>query len=224
MRAAIGSLLGASHDLFGLNRLRPQYWTVPREWDGSTSFIVAGGPSVRDQNTEQLRGKRVIAINSSWRRVPFADVLFFGDKRWWDRYGTEVQENGFSGRIVTCAGEIAHPLVWNLRKEQPPGLMIDPACVWMRRTSLTAAINLAFHFGAKRIVLLGADGGPASDGTTHHHESYPWDQTTNCWQNQRDDLAKLVKPLQAHGLEVLNASPGSSLDFWPIVHLNEIDQ
>jgi hypothetical protein len=61
-------------------------WNVTPEWAGETVFIVAGGPSVAAQNLDVLAGRKVIAVNSSYERVPGADVLFFGDCRWWDEH------------------------------------------------------------------------------------------------------------------------------------------
>lgn len=212
--------------------LRPggAFWTVPREWSGGTVFIIGGGPSVASQNTGALRGRHVIAINSSFQRVPFADVLIFGDARWW--HVNKVASAAFEFRIVSVLPPLPanfSPVgpVWTddrvlkLKKVAPPGMARAPDSVMLRRTTLTAAINLAVHFGAKKIVLLGADGQPASDGRTHHHAPHPWNQTTNCWDEQRADLATIVTPLQAMGVTVLNASPGSAIPFWPIVSLEE---
>lgn len=212
--------------------LRPggSFWSVPREWSGETVFIVAGGPSVASQNTEALRGRRVIAINSSFQLVPFADVLIFGDARWW--HVNKPSAAAFEGRIISAlpplpAGFSPVGPVWTddrvlkLKKTSPPGLARVPDSVMLRRTTLTAAINLAVHFGAAKIVLLGADGQPALDGRTHHHAPHPWNQTTNCWDQQRADLATVVMPLQVLGIDVRNASSGSAIPFWPIVELKD---
>ena len=58
-------------------------WSVPRAWPGETAYIVAGGPSVAWQDLGLLRGRRVIAVNSSWEAVPWAAILLFADLRWW---------------------------------------------------------------------------------------------------------------------------------------------
>jgi hypothetical protein len=200
--------------------MRPQWWTVPRLWGGERCFIVAGGPSVAEQNTESLRGHHVIAVNSSWKRVPFAEFMIFGDTRWWWEYHDELV-NGFPGQIVCCAGEVVHRRVLNLKRTRPPGLCETPDGVVMRRTSLAAAINFAAHLGVKEINLLGADGGPI-DGKTHHHESYPWDHRTDCWKDQRSDLQSIVKPLQNCGINVTNCSPRSMLGLWPISNLSDV--
>lgn len=197
-------------------------WSVPREWEGQTAFIVAGGPSVATQNLELLRGKNVIAINSSWPVVPFAQYLFFGDKRWWIENWDRVKE--FSGKIVTVVELKDAPQVLWCRKYGPKDFGLSPGPQWlcMRRTSLTAAIELARHLGCARGVLLGADGRASQDGKTHHHKPHKWPQKPGCWDEQRKDLQAIAGPLQACGFEVLNASPGSAINLWPHVNLSDV--
>ena len=217
------------------------WWTVSPEWKGERAYLIAGGPSVAAQNLELLRDHRVIAINSSWVRAPFADIVFFGDGRWWEaestcakrlhrglsppapQYGDSLLASGYAGRIVTCDSSARRfpDRLLRLRKLPPPGLSKDPTAVTMKRTSLTAAINLVVHLGVASIVILGLDGKAAADGSTHHYHRYVWDQNTGCWAEQRKDLVTLVKPLRDRGIEVVNASPGSAIDLWPIVQLGD---
>lgn len=199
------------------------WWRCEPQWPQETSYIVAGGPSVLSQPIELLKGQKVIAINSSIYAAPWADMLFFGDSRWYMDHRKAVAE--FHGLVITTADNIRFSPVLNMRKvPPPPGLQTDRGAVMMRRTSLTAAINIAVHLGCKRIVLLGADGRKADDGRTHHHAPHKWPQRPGCWDEQKKDLAKMVEPLKQAGVEVLNASPGSAWEFWPIVQLADVVQ
>jgi hypothetical protein len=63
-----------------------QWWRVAPEWADETAFIVAGGTSVQQLDLALLRGRRVIAVNSSYEVVPFADFLFFNDASWWETH------------------------------------------------------------------------------------------------------------------------------------------
>jgi len=191
----------------------------------SRVFIVAGGPSVAGQDTDRLERQRVIAINSSWQCVPFAEILFFGDDRWWREY-LHLVLAGFTGRIVTCAQAVHHARIEKLQRRTCPGLSDNRGEVMVRRTSLTGAINLAVHMGFNSIVLLGADGGPSPDGRIHHHAEYgPRLNTSfsNLWAEQRKDLEAAAVDLKRLGVEVVNASPSSALsDLWPIVTLDDV--
>lgn len=198
-------------------------WVADPRWAGEQVFVVAGGPSVNEQNLDLLRGRRVIVINSSVHTVPWADVLVFGDTRWWGvKENKEAIEN-FGGLVVTTSN-VRGANIYNARKTSPPGLARDRDALMMRRTTLTAAINLAAHFGASQIVLLGADGKKAPDGRTHHHKPHKWPNRPGCWQEQRKDLCSIVEPLKKLGVEVLNASPGSAWDMWPVVRLEDVLQ
>jgi hypothetical protein len=188
----------------------------------SRVFIVAGGPSVAGQDTERLKGQRVIAINSSWQRVPFAEILFFADDRWWNEYHKAVLE-GFVGRITTLAEAVHHPRLEKFHRRKIPGLSTDPRTLMVRRTSLTGAINLALHMGFREMVLLGADGGPAANGRLHHHAEYKWGISAQFWAEQREDLKAAAHDLKRLGVSVVNASPGSALaDLWPIAMLDDV--
>ena len=91
----------------------------------------------------------------------------------------------------------------------------------VRNTTLTAAINLAVHLAAGKIVLLGIDQKTQPDGRHWHHAPHPWKSTANCWQRQQSDLPKIATDLQAINIPCVNASPGSALALWPIVNLED---
>src|SRR6266403_328208 len=114
----------------------PNYLTVSPEWKGETAFIVGGGPSVADQNVELLRGRKVIVINSSCYLLPWADILFFADERWWREHVKTVA--GFKGRVITT-DPMARPNILNLRRRKPDeGFATDPQELTVLKTGLTA--------------------------------------------------------------------------------------
>lgn len=183
-------------------------------WQGETCFIVAGGPSLAGFDFSRLDGRKVIVINSSVFAYPAAPVLYFGDSRWWVWNCKKVKET-YSGHIFT-ASEISDGRVRNLvKRAPPPHISTDRGQVTMQRTSLTAALNLAVHFGCPRVVLLGADQQPAPNGRTHHHEPHPIPQMRGCWDVQMKELRLVAKSLAELGVEVINTSLGSRIDWWP---------
>lgn len=205
-------------------------WSVPRAWPGETAFILCGGPSLAGQGTERLEGRRCIAINSSYIRHPFADYLFAADGRWLKKHRAVI-ERPWRDRVVTITRQVDWPGLLHLRLIAPPvkgkpggtAISSDPRALALRRTSLQGAMNLAILLGAARLVLLGADGGPHGK-VRSHHAPHEWAQKVGCWAEQLRDLQTTVKPLKELGVEVLNASPGSHWDLWPIVTLDQILQ
>ncbi len=194
--------------------MRP-IWTIDPEWRGERCFIVGGGPSAASAPIERLRGRKVIAINSSYDLVPFADILFFADARWWRLHRDRPGFREFAGRMVTISPHVADRKVEHLYRSNPPGLAYGCNRVVMRKTGVAAAVNIAVHLGVASIVLIGVDAAPAPDGTTHHHEPHPWTQPQNCFAEQIEDLSSLVTPLAERKIDVINASPTSAVPFWP---------
>jgi hypothetical protein len=195
------------------------YWTAPPLWEGEQCFIVGGGPSLTGFDFERLRGRRIIVINSSYEVVPFADVLLFGDDRWWHWRRDHARQ--FEGLIVTCGGILDFRLK-RMRAAKPEGPTEDRQALAFRNTSLTAAMNLALHFGVSRMVLLGIDMKAAADGRTHHHKPHPHPSREGCWDRQMKDIVTFVEPLARRGVEVINANPDSRLALWPKHDIGEL--
>ena len=198
------------------------WWHVAPEWAGETAFIVAGGTSVLDQDLSLLRGRRVIVINSSYEAAPFADFLFFGDASWWETHCRRQALAAFAGRVVTVSVRAAGPRLLRLRRRvPPPGLSLDRSCAVSERTSLQGAINFAVHLGVKRIVLLGADMRRADDDRSHHHSPHPRPNKpgNQTWDIQMAQLRLAVEPLRQLGIDVVNTSPITRIDWWPRAEL-----
>ncbi len=204
---------------------------IVRDWVGEACFIFCGGPSLTTQPYRRLRGRRVIVINSSWERAPWADILYFHDNRWWKEYGKGVV-NGFRGAVYNTMN-IKHPRVTRLHNCRPgkvrfhkpsPDLKLSNKLdtVPMRRTSTAAAIAIAVHKGVRAIVLLGLDGKLAEDGKRNHYDvQYKFRGLPDPWKLHYEDLKGLVPQIAELGIDVINASPGSAFDLWPVMTLEQ---
>ena len=196
------------------------YWTIPREWEGETAFIVAGGPSALKQNLELLRGRKVIAVKRSFEQVPWADYCFGMDAYFYDAYREQLLR--FPGRIVSTVSK-QFPGMLRLKQATAPG-HDDPQAVYCGCTSLSGAMDLARQLGATRLVLIGADGQDTPEARKHHGVRNPSRPIRAArYRDWKQVLQRLVKALQGRRIEVVNASPGSAYaDFIPEVNLNDI--
>lgn len=202
-----------------------KFWSVPREWEGETAFIIAGGPSVQQQDLETLRGHRVIVINSSVYAVPWADILYFGDWRWFNENENRAAVANFRGRVVTVSRLPKDQKVLICRCKSPPGLARERDSLMQKFTSLTAATNLAAHLVGPggTIVWLGADGKVANDGRTHHHKPHRWPTRPTCYTKHHADLATVVPSLRELNITAFNASPGTAwTDLLPVISLQNL--
>jgi len=200
---------------------------IARDIPGATAFIVGGGPSAALQDLGLLRGHPVVEINRSFELVPWADVLFFADSRCWRWYKDGFES--FAGRVVTVYERTPLPIYparfEQYKKARPPLLSRDPNALTLARTSMTGAINYLTLRGATRIVILGLDGkaatGPDGKLRTHHHAPHPRPPAPGGWDKHGRELRGILPCLRDLGVEVVNASPGSACDAFPVLPLAE---
>lgn len=134
--------------------------------------------------------------------------MYACDGKWWDKYYEAT--NKFLGERWTQDIATRHKYginwVYGVSKR---GLGRD--CVHFGDNSGYQAINLAFLWGAKRIVLLGFDCKPVG-GKDHWFGQHPQGlvqiQPYQLWLNSFPHIAK---ELEAEGIEVINCSPDTAL-------------
>lgn len=180
-------------------------------------IIVASGPSMLRVDMAALKRRRdwqLLTVNNSWKLAPWADAMFAGDLQWWDRYGDEVR--GFRGERWTRDEAAALRFRLRLvRLRNGTGLCRDDGHIHAGGNSGYQAINLAYHFGARQIVLLGFDMHRNAGGHWHEeHEGMLSAPETHLpvWRHSFEALAF---DLQAQGVEVVNATQGTALTAFP---------
>lgn len=199
-----------------------EFYSIPRRYPGQTIFVLAGGPSLAGQPLERIAGRPTVAVNLSYSVAPWADYVYAQDGRFL-RHHRKILEHRFPGRVVSVSRKEGWAGLHHCKKVEPSvGWPMRPNELAARRTSLAGAITLAAHLTGPggSIVLLGADGGRAADGRSHHHAVHPWPVVDDSWQRHAIDLGYLKPGLAAAGITVTNCSPGSRWGFlWPIVSL-----
>ncbi len=208
-------------------------WSIYPHWAGETVFVIGSGPSIRDTDFELIRGRKIICVNSSYERVPFADLLYFGDGRWWEHHKIKLNTE-FKGRIVTCSGIAKSKRLLKIGRMKPEsqatGFSARRDLVASQRTSIQGAMNMAAHLmtpldGGKpgNIVLIGADMGRAADGTSHGHKPHKWLPRPGniVWDEQMRHLKWIVPHLWDRGIKVVNCSTVSRIPWFPKMTLQE---
>lgn len=190
-----------------------------RRWPGATVVLLASGPSLVSEDVDRCRAYPVIAVNDAHRIAPWAPVLYSSDPDWWayhkcvPTFQGERWAAGVAKRYVGTNINV-------LRVTGKEGLELDPSGLRTGKHSGYAAINLAVHFGASRIVLLGYDCG--WDGTRshffgHHPTSLPNNQLH--YGYFRAVMAKLAPLVKAQGIEIVNCSRRTTLTCFPRMEL-----
>lgn len=187
--------------------------------DFDTFALIGGGPSLTVEDVEYVRHRaRVIAINDAYKLAPWALTLYAADKKWIDWHDGVPDFKGMKYSIESH-DTTTRPHWTVLRNTGTHGLELQPRGLRTGYNSGYQAINLAVHFGAKRIVLLGYDMAPNPDGPSHWFGEHP-DKIPSPYPEMRAAFESLVDPLAAIGVDVVNCSRRTALTTFPCVPLH----
>lgn len=189
-----------------------------------TIAIVASGPSLTLGDV-QYAAKRadLLVINDNYRLAPNARWLYACDGDWWDYHIAEVRDV-FKGELWTQdAGAAARHGLNLIPSAKRDGLSTDPTVIHQGHNSGYQAINLAYHFGATRCVLLGFNGAPVN-GKRHWFGDHPpaLMQTSEAgFADMRASFQTIPLQLESLGLEILNCTPGTAIEAFPVAKLKD---
>ena len=148
---------------------------------------------------DRVRHLRRVAINVNYELAPDADILAGSDSAFWREYPEALK---FAGRKFSA---------WNAKGVDKIANGLVAAC----SCSGVLALEAAYQFGGRRMLLLGMDfsGGHYFGeyrGACKRTTATKWSMHRNqfkAWKRARKDA------------EVLNCTPESKLDVFPLVDL-----
>jgi len=213
--------------------------TIPTLFSGTVACI-ASGPSLTDADVEYCRGKvGVICINDVYRKAPWGDVLYGADLRWWEYHKGAPSFQGLKVSI----GNHAQSATTRFSTKFPDVLLVQNAGTSKGKIGLETqhpgvrvgripgdshsgyqAINLAWHLGARRVLLLGYDCQPDASGKRHFFGNHPRGlmQTSRgqfeLWARSYDSLMAAARTV---GLELLNCSRSTAITAIPRADLQQ---
>lgn len=218
----------------------PTWKVPPMWRDETVVIAGGGRSLTEEQLSQCRGWARVIVINDNYLLSPWADLHYFCDQKWYDwhrQYQHPAQQRfgkaratslfwGFQGLRVALESAQAcrqhEPSIKFLRNYSKPefhngkhvvkeGLEIERKDgVRTGGNSGHQAINLAYHLGVSKIILLGFD-----QKGDHWFGDHPNKANADFAQSLAPRFKSLVKPLRAAGVEVVNCSPGSALTAFP---------
>jgi len=196
-----------------------EWW---QDWAGECVAIVAAGPSADKVGVQKLRDRiHVIAVNESFRLVPWADIIYSAEGVWWSMRGHEVSKcpglkltfepNAIARHRIEIVKQKTVETVWSMKME------------WAKRGHVGSGgnsgfqmVNLAAQFGATGIALIGFD--MNMNGGCHWHVNHPVPLRNPTYERFAKWIAALdgaAPDLAQHGVDVINCSPTSSLTAFP---------
>lgn len=177
------------------------------------AVCLASGPSLIQEDIETVRqwrertGGLVYVTNTTFRSALWADVLFSMDGRWWRVYALEAKAT-FKGDLVTSS-----------QSYKSYGITFSRHLTFGNTGA--GMVNLAFHRGARKILLLGYDA-QLTNGKVHHHGDHPKPLCNALsyphWPGQFERLAQALKGK----VEIINCSRETALKCFPKMSLEDV--
>jgi hypothetical protein len=181
---------------------------VPREWTGRC-FVLCTGESLKAQAhlVPRLKG-RIIAVKHAVLLRPDADVLFLSG----EGCAAVAREliPKFTGQYVIVRGKSDPSIpshVKRVTRTKDHDRLCDLPDHVMGRDTGTSAIDLAYHFGATEIILMGFDmqGG--------HYCAHPLPRPPEShFRRHMEVLPKMAADAKARGIRIVNCSPASRVE------------
>jgi hypothetical protein len=205
-------------------------WDPNGRWQGESTYIIGGGPSLRSFDWDLIRGKRTIGCNSAFLLgAHICQITIFADHLWWEEIGKKRTDE-YGGLVVGCVPPHNEKQLtekpWLIRMSRydknglsPPGSQVLGCC----GNTGVLALNLALLMGATRVYLLGFDMrlGPQGIANWHHLRWEP-PQADNYPRFMRE-MRRLPQELKEKypDVQVVNVTDDSELELFPKQSLRE---
>lgn len=199
-------------------------WSPEKIWLHQTVFVLGGGPSVNDIDTELLRGAKVVGVNNAYQKWPECQFLLYHDRRWgdWHQHGLA----NYRGDLITTSLRPTpglKPKAVLIRKHPPPHISDDPREVVGLDVG-AQGVNFAMHLGAKRIVLLGFDMTfDAKTGAAHWHEDHRVASNEANYQGRfAPQYTGIMQALEDRGVALCRGTDAGALTSIPYLPLRSL--
>jgi len=188
----------------------------PKIWEGETVYVIGGGPSLKQSPLHLIHDRRVLGVNDAFKLGTWVDACYFGDCKWWGWNREEFLK--YPGLRMTSCQRLYHLYVVKIWKRgKPKGVETKPGFISWNGNSGMSAINVAYHFGAKKIVLLGFDmqgkkdhKGVVTFNWHNYHKSPP---VPHAYKSRYlPCMHTIVEDLKALKVEIVNASEETAID------------
>lgn len=178
------------------------------DWTGRTAVVIANGPSLTCEQVMAAYKAPTIAVNTAYQWASAADVFYAGDFLFWKTHVGRMVKHG-AARWTTdpTAAEQYGVNRWKGRND----VGLGETLVHLNGNSGAQAINLAYLFGARKIVLLGFTMREI-DGKKHFHGDHEkplvQKQLFHEWIHKMEFVARDAKRLD---VDIVNCDPLSAL-------------
>ena len=191
------------------------------DWSNDVAVCIASGPSLKREQVNYVYGRaKVIAVNNNWELAPWADVLYACDVKWWNHYRGVPEFFGVKYSLEPTIFEDVHQLKDSGGEEF--AVEWPEICTGVFGNSGLQAINLAYHFGARKIILLGYDM-QYTNGKKHWHPDHPSGMNNaNPVIQWVENFERLAPILADKGLNIINCTRKTALKCFPQAEIRKV--
>ena len=193
-------------------------------YHGETAVIIGTGPSLTGRQVDISAKFIRFGCNRAFEFN--LDVLAATNKEFWDYYWPDIKDLPCDKWVPYRPTADKYGINY-IREIDAPGLSTDPTYIHHHHGSGPILINLAYHYGIKRMLLIGWD--MRHKGQRHYWAGgeYPKEMihyTKNLGPN--GELIGLIKEMETikpedYGIEIINCTPGSSMTCFPFGNIED---
>jgi|WetSurMetagenome_2_1015567.scaffolds.fasta_scaffold00567_31 hypothetical protein len=187
------------------------------DWSDKPCVLIGGGPSLTTEQVDYAVTSDcyIMVVNNGYQICPEANALYACEKIWWETYQPKFAGQKYSlmyGGDGVC--KMNNTGIEGI-ETQWPGLKTG-------RNGGYQALNLAVHFGCKKILLLGYDM-KFIDDKKHWHKDHPKPlKNSECVKIFRKYFYDAALILDEMNIEVINCSRQSALECFSKADIQEV--
>lgn len=200
------------------------------ENDDRTAVIIGTGPSLTDDQLELCSHMPRFGVNNAFQLG--LDVHLACNWQWWDEYWPEIKDDPCEKWTPRKKSADKYGVNY-IEEVWIDGLSTNKTKIAAHHGSGPQIVNIALHYGVKRMLLIGWDmryPDKVSDkqykSDRHYFGEYPsklqhWPKTGA--QGQLEGLIKemeTIKP-EDYGIEIINCTPNSAMKCFPMGNLED---
>ena len=211
-----------------------------------TFICIATGPSITEEDIAYVKSMKqqypddikIVAVNDAWRlfydsekqSCQLLDHLYAADDTWWNTYLEEINQCIDRDQIklwIPVKKDFAKKHNMNYIKlyHGKNGLCTEDMALYSGSHSGYQAINLSYHLGAKKIVLLGYDMKVKDTSHIHYFGNHPKGlrNSPNGYTKWVSHYNKLSVDANRCGLDIINCSRDTAITCFTQAIIQEIE-
>lgn len=189
------------------------------------AIVAATGPSLTQKVIDQchLSGLPIFGCNLTFKVLNLS-VFHACNKAFYDYYWDKGLKD-ISADKWTWDERVRDEYGVNYVKGiWAPGLSTDPNYIHYHHASSPQLINIALHYGIKKMILVGFD---MRYGEKRHFEEYPTELQHFPKTGPNGEMVGLIKEMQTivpsdYGIEIINCCETSAMKCFPIMRLEDV--